>query len=85
MEKIKKENKIEIPEQKSNEIKQKNKKRLKKPREDLTNLDLLMLADEQDVEALTHQDFEEKQDFKKSYKDFYDDVKQKNNFIKEDW
>lgn len=52
----------------------------------MNKLELLKLAEEQDVEAFTNEDFEEpKKDFSQQYKDFYDDVKQPNNFVKEDW
>jgi len=56
-----------------------------KYREELTKLDLLMLSEKQDVEAFLYEDFERKIDFKTKYQDFYDDVKQKSKYIKEDW
>ncbi len=49
----------------------------------MNKLELLKLAELQDCEAFYEQDFEEKQIEK--YSDFYDDIKQPNNYIKEDW
>ena len=55
----------------------------------MDKLDLLKLAEKQDVEAYTEQDFEEEQKpiqkFKEEYSNFYDDIKQSNKYIKEDW
>lgn len=57
----------------------------------MNKLDLLRLAEEQDVEAYSIEDFEEEnsltatQKYKKNYEDFYDDVKQSSKYIKEDW
>lgn len=56
----------------------------------MNKLDLLKLAELQDCESYEENEFEEqnlikKQDFKKEYEDFYDDVKQSNKYIKEDW
>ena len=55
----------------------------------MNKLDLLKLAEKQDVEAYEPADFEEetKKDtkFKEDYSNFYDDVKQSNKYIKEDW
>ena len=58
----------------------------------MNKLDLLKLAEQQDVEAFEPQDFEEAEqqkstahNFKQKYQDFYDDIKQKSNYIKEDW
>ncbi len=48
-------------------------------------LNLLKIADEQDVESYEEFEFEQNPDFKTEYKDFYNDIKQQNNFIKEDW
>lgn len=49
----------------------------------MNKLDLLKLAELQDSEAFYEQDFEETESGK--YYDFYDDVKQPKNYIKEDW
>ena len=49
----------------------------------MNKLDLLKLAELQDSEAFYEQDFEETESEK--YSDFYDDVKQPKNYIKEDW
>lgn len=55
----------------------------------LNKLDLLKLAELQDCESYDESEFEEqvtkKDNFKKEYEDFYDDVKQSNKYIKEDW
>lgn len=58
----------------------------------MNKLDLLKLAEEQDVEAYSIEDFEENipsqtatQKYKRQYEDFYDDVKQASKYIKEDW
>ena len=55
----------------------------------MNKLDLLKLAEKQDVEAYTEQDFEEErkenENFKEKYSNFYDDVKQPSKYIKEDW
>ena len=51
-----------------------------------SNWDLMLLADEQDCEAFDAQDFEELPTSKKSrYKEFYNDVKQPSDYVKEDW
>lgn len=56
----------------------------------MDKLDLLRLAENQDVEAFDEQDFEEEyssstQKYKQEYSDFYNDVKQSSKYIKEDW
>ena len=52
----------------------------------MDKLELLKLAEQQDVEAFDNEDFElSAKDFSEQYKDFYDDIKQPSNFIKEDW
>lgn len=55
----------------------------------MNKLDLLKLAEMQDVEAFNEDDFErEEKDlnkFKQDYNDYYNDVKQANKYIKEDW
>ena len=57
----------------------------------MNKLDLLRLAEDQDVEAYSIEDFEEEnsltatQKYKKNYEDFYDDIKQSSKYIKEDW
>ena len=56
----------------------------------MNKLDLLKIAENQDVEAYEPQDFEEEkkdnlQKFKEEYSNFYDDVKQSSKYIKEDW
>jgi len=56
----------------------------------MDNLELLRVAEDQDVEAFEAGDFEEEkkdsvQDFKEKYSDYYDDVKQSSRYIKEDW
>ena len=57
----------------------------------MNKLELLKIAEEQDVEAYEEQDFEadakskENKQFKDKYYDFYDDVKQPSKYIKEDW
>ena len=52
----------------------------------MDKLELLKLAEQQDVEAYDNEDFELPQkNFSEQYRDFYDDVKQPNNYIKEDW
>lgn len=51
-----------------------------------SNWDLMLLADEQDCEAFDAQDFEELPTSKKNrYKEFYNDVKQPSDYVKEDW
>ena len=55
----------------------------------MNKLELLKLAEKQDVEAYTEQDFEEDkkptEKFKEDYSSFYDDVKQSSKYIREDW
>ncbi|MBQ3047909.1 MAG: hypothetical protein IJD48_02720 [Clostridia bacterium] len=57
----------------------------------MNKLDLLKLAEEQDVEAYSMEDFEQEQSvnstekYKQDYQDYYDDVKQASKYIKEDW
>ncbi len=56
----------------------------------MNKLDLLKIAEMQDVEAYDESDFEDmnksnNKDFKTEYQDFYDDVKQSSKYIKEDW
>ena len=56
----------------------------------MNKLDLLKLAELQDTEAYDESDFEQDQqkktnDFKTQYEVFYDDIKQSNKYIKEDW
>ena len=56
----------------------------------MNKLELLKIAEEQDVEAYEEQDFQENtndknKQFKDNYYDFYDDVKQPSKYIKEDW
>lgn len=52
----------------------------------MDKLELLKLAEQQDVEAYDNEDFEQPpKKFSEQYRDFYDDVKQPNNYIKEDW
>ena len=55
----------------------------------MNKLDLLKLAELQDCESYDESEFEEqiskKENFKKEYEDFYNDVKQQNKYIKEDW
>lgn len=56
----------------------------------MNKLDLLKLAELQDCESFDESEFEEinsnkTKQFKESYEDFYDDVKQANKYIKEDW
>lgn len=55
----------------------------------MDKLELLRLAEMQDVEAFDEHDFEESSTnldkFKKDYNNFYNDVKQANKYIKEDW
>ena len=57
----------------------------------MNKLDLLKIAQNQDSESFEAQDFEEEQKttdtqkYKQEYCDFYDDVKQKSKYIKEDW
>lgn len=54
--------------------------------EKMDKLELLKLAEQQDVEAYDNEDFEQPpKKFSEQYRDFYDDVKQPNNYIKEDW
>mgnify|MGYP005780802671 FL=1 len=49
----------------------------------MNKLELLKLAEFQDSEAFYEEDFEETEAQK--YSDFYDDIKQPKNYIKEDW
>ena len=57
----------------------------------MNKLDLLKLAEQQDVEAYNIEDFVEEEKttslekYKKEYQDYYDDVKQSSKYIKEDW
>lgn len=55
----------------------------------MNKLDLLKLAEQQDVEAFEGYEFEEtitqKEKLKKDYLEFYNDVKQPSKYIKEDW
>ena len=56
----------------------------------MNKLDLLKLAEKQDVEAYESEDFEQEetkplQKFKEDYSSFYNDVKQSSKYIKEDW
>lgn len=55
----------------------------------MNKLDLLKLAEKQDVEAYEEQDFEEEkkpiEKVKEEYSNFYNDVKQSSKYIKEDW
>lgn len=55
----------------------------------MDKLELLRLAEMQDVESFNEEDFEvgEKDinKFRNEYNDFYNDVKQANKYIKEDW
>ena len=55
----------------------------------MNKLDLLKLAEQQDVEAFESYEFEEKstqkEKVKKEYFEFYNDVKQPSKYIKEDW
>ncbi len=55
----------------------------------MDKLELLKLAEMQDVEAFDEYEFEENSTntdkFKKEYSDFYNDIKQSNKYIKEDW
>lgn len=54
--------------------------------EKMDKLELLKLAEQQDVEAYDNEDFElPPKKFSEQYRDFYDDIKQPNNYIKEDW
>lgn len=54
--------------------------------EQMDKLELLKLSEEQDVEAYDNEDFELlPKKFSEQYRDFYDDIKQPNNYIKEDW
>ncbi len=71
----------------SQETKQKSQENKinNQPAKSLTNLDLLMLSSSQDSEAFERADFAENPTFKTRYEDFYNDVKQKNNFVKQDW
>lgn len=68
----------------------KNEKRssdenIDKKKKELNNLELLRLAEKQDSESFERDDFATKKDFKREYEDFYDDIKQKNKFVREDW
>lgn len=60
-------------------------KKKKENKKQLNNLELLKLADKQDSEAFERMDFEIKKDFKREYEDFYNDIKQKSKFVREDW
>lgn len=56
----------------------------------MNKLDLLKLAENQDEEAFDEREVEENinsknKNFKSDYENFYDDVKQPNKYIKEDW
>ena len=57
----------------------------------MNKLELLKLAEQQDVEAYSMDEFEHEQNitdtqkYKQDYQDFYDDVKQSSKYIKEDW
>ncbi len=52
----------------------------------MDKLKLLILAESQDVEAFDESELEQEQlSQKRKYKDFYDDVKQPSDYIKEDW
>jgi len=57
----------------------------------MDNLHLLMLSENEDTEALSSEDIEErelqgkKKNFREEYFEFYDDVKQPCKHIKEDW
>lgn len=52
----------------------------------MDKLKLLKLAQEQDCEAYNNEDLQKQDDdFKQKYNDFYNDIKQKNKYIKEDW
>lgn len=48
--------------------------------------ELLKQADKQDCECVKQEELPEKEkDFKTTYQDFYDDIKQPKKHIKEDW
>lgn len=55
----------------------------------MNKLKLLKLAEKQDSEAYMQEDIQEEEEKKKDYKDkyqeFYNDIKQKSKYIKEDW
>lgn len=52
----------------------------------MNKLELLKLAELQDDDAYDEQDLSENSNnFKTDYEEFYDDVKQPNKYIKEDW
>ena len=52
----------------------------------ISNWELMILAEEQDCEVFEAQDFDlPNEDYKKRYKEFYDDVKHSADYIKEDW
>lgn len=52
----------------------------------ISNWELMILAEQQDCEAFEAQDFDLPSDnYKKRYKEFYDDVKHSADYIKEDW
>ncbi len=54
--------------------------------EKTTSWDLMKLADDQDCEAYEAADIEQiPADRKRKYRDFYNDVKQPCDYIKEDW
>lgn len=56
----------------------------------MDKLELLRLAEKQDVEAFESDEFEEQsvnnlEKYKKEYTEFYNDIKQNSKYIKEDW
>lgn len=56
----------------------------------MDKLELLRIAENQDVEAFEPHEFEEQsknslEKYKKEYTEFYNDVKQSSKYIKEDW
>lgn len=57
----------------------------------MNKLELLKLAEQQDVEAYSMDEFEHEQKltdtqkYKQDYQDYYDDIKQTSKYIKEDW
>ncbi|NCB48046.1 MAG: hypothetical protein EOM55_00220 [Clostridia bacterium] len=66
--------------------KKENAKIAKNKKAELSNLELLKLAEKQDCESFEREDFApKKQNFKREYEDFYNDIKQKNKFVREDW
>lgn len=53
---------------------------------DMTNLELMRLAENADEDAFEQEDFPmRKKCAKEVYDEFYDDVKQPSRYIKEDW